>query len=315
MDSKLVVEQMSGRWKIKHPDMRPLATEANRLAPFGTTYTWVPREQNKHADRLANEALDGKRSGVTAVGAALVDEPETEAAAGARRRRPAAAGGRPGRATTLVLVRHGVTPHTAAKRFSGGLAQQQPRAQRRGTRAGPHHRRLAGPDRRGRRRRGVVAGPPDPGVGRDPRRAARSRPSTSSRGSPRWSSARWDGLTFAEVAERDRSGLDAWLGSLDMAPPGGESFREVQARVLAGLDRVLEAHAGRTVVVVSHVTPIKTLVAHAVDAPLELGAPDGAEPRVGDRAVVLPRGRQARMRLYNARPPGHDAFSPAASAW
>ena len=65
MDSKLVVEQMSGNWKIKHPDMKPLALEANRLAPFGTTYTWVPREQNKHADRLANEALDGERSGVT----------------------------------------------------------------------------------------------------------------------------------------------------------------------------------------------------------------------------------------------------------
>ncbi|HEY0949492.1 reverse transcriptase-like protein, partial [Nocardioides sp.] len=54
MDSKLVVEQMSGRWKIKHPDMRPLAAEASGLAPFGTTYTWVPREQNRHADRLAN---------------------------------------------------------------------------------------------------------------------------------------------------------------------------------------------------------------------------------------------------------------------
>ncbi len=60
MDSKLVVEQMSGRWKIKHPDMQPLAAEANRLAPAGTTYTWIPREQNKHADRLANEALDGR---------------------------------------------------------------------------------------------------------------------------------------------------------------------------------------------------------------------------------------------------------------
>ena len=68
MDSKLVVEQMSGRWKIKHPDMKPLAREASRLAPFGTTYTWVPREQNRHADRLANEALDGTRSGVTVVG-------------------------------------------------------------------------------------------------------------------------------------------------------------------------------------------------------------------------------------------------------
>ena len=68
MDSKLVVEQMSGNWKIKHVDMKPLALEANRLAPFGTTYTWVPREQNKHADRLANEALDGKRNGVTVAG-------------------------------------------------------------------------------------------------------------------------------------------------------------------------------------------------------------------------------------------------------
>jgi len=37
MDSKLVVEQMSGRWKIKHPDMRALAMEAGRLAPDGTT--------------------------------------------------------------------------------------------------------------------------------------------------------------------------------------------------------------------------------------------------------------------------------------
>ena len=79
MDSKLVVEQMSGNWKIKHLDMKPLALEANRLAPFGTTYTWVPREQNKHADRLANEALDGKRNGVT-VAVREQDVPPTEAA-------------------------------------------------------------------------------------------------------------------------------------------------------------------------------------------------------------------------------------------
>ena len=94
MDSKLVVEQMSGNWKIKHPDMKPLAIEANRLAPFGTTYTWVPREQNKHADRLANEALDGKRSGVTVAG------PRAGRPARPRRprrpRRPSRAGSRGG---------------------------------------------------------------------------------------------------------------------------------------------------------------------------------------------------------------------------
>jgi ribonuclease H / adenosylcobalamin/alpha-ribazole phosphatase len=60
MDSKLVVEQMSGRWKIKHPDLRPLAVQASHAArSLGrVTYTWVPREQNTHADRLANQAMD-----------------------------------------------------------------------------------------------------------------------------------------------------------------------------------------------------------------------------------------------------------------
>jgi ribonuclease H / adenosylcobalamin/alpha-ribazole phosphatase len=60
MDSKLVVEQMSGRWQIKHPDMRPLAARARQTArALGTvSYTWVPRSRNTHADRLANEAMD-----------------------------------------------------------------------------------------------------------------------------------------------------------------------------------------------------------------------------------------------------------------
>ncbi|MEV6882728.1 reverse transcriptase-like protein, partial [Streptomyces sp. NPDC051135] len=64
MDSKLVVEQMSGRWKIKHPDMKPLATEAARVFPPGrVTYEWIPRAENKHADRLANEAMDAGARG------------------------------------------------------------------------------------------------------------------------------------------------------------------------------------------------------------------------------------------------------------
>ena len=131
MDSKLVVEQMSGRWKIKHPDMKPLALEANRLAPFGTTYTWVPREQNKHADRLANEALDGLRNGVSRAPRSRTPERRE------RRSRRATRGGRGvglprlvarpgGPPTTLVLVRHGVTAHTVEKRFSGGLASANP---------------------------------------------------------------------------------------------------------------------------------------------------------------------------------------------
>jgi probable phosphoglycerate mutase len=59
MDSKLVVEQMSGRWKIKHPDMAELAAQA-REALTGTPvrFEWIPRDLNSRADRLANLAMD-----------------------------------------------------------------------------------------------------------------------------------------------------------------------------------------------------------------------------------------------------------------
>ena len=61
MDSKLVVEQMSGRWKIKHEDMRRLALDARRLidqvqhAGGTVELTWVPRERNKAADEYDEE--------------------------------------------------------------------------------------------------------------------------------------------------------------------------------------------------------------------------------------------------------------------
>lgn len=63
LDSKLVVEQMSGRWKIKHPDMAELAAQARELltgTPVG--FEWVPRLENARADRLANEAMDKQLS-------------------------------------------------------------------------------------------------------------------------------------------------------------------------------------------------------------------------------------------------------------
>lgn len=60
MDSRLVIEQQAGRWKVKHPAMRPLAAKARALHPSRVNWTWVPREQNKAADALVNAALDGK---------------------------------------------------------------------------------------------------------------------------------------------------------------------------------------------------------------------------------------------------------------
>lgn len=65
MDSKLVVEQMSGRWKIKHEDMQRLAAKARGIVnPRRVKYQWIPREINKDADRLSNEAMDAGTAGV-----------------------------------------------------------------------------------------------------------------------------------------------------------------------------------------------------------------------------------------------------------
>jgi probable phosphoglycerate mutase len=63
LDSKLVVEQMSGRWKIKHPVMAELAAEAREiLTGTPVAFEWVPRLENARADRLANEAMDKRLS-------------------------------------------------------------------------------------------------------------------------------------------------------------------------------------------------------------------------------------------------------------
>ncbi|MDN3297846.1 reverse transcriptase-like protein, partial [Streptomyces ficellus] len=101
MDSKLVVEQMSGRWKIKHPDMKPLAAEAARVFPASqVTYEWIPRERNKHADRLANEAMDAGKRGKQW-------QPTTSMAALATGARPGSGALDPGRARVTPRCRPG----------------------------------------------------------------------------------------------------------------------------------------------------------------------------------------------------------------
>jgi broad specificity phosphatase PhoE/ribonuclease HI len=318
MDSKLVVEQMSGTWKIKHADMRPLALQANALAPFGTTYTWVPRAQNKHADRLANEALDGQRSGVTVHADDEPVTPEPADSAAEEVQRPEAQSADPraepdqgwgapaGPVTTLVLVRHGATSYTADKRFSGGLAGSNPgltddgRAQVREVAdwLSPLGQAVeavvASPVRRTRESAEILAERLGLDLVEEP-------------GFAEMEFGAWDGMSFGEVRDQYHDELEKWLGDLDLAPGGGESFREVEKRVLAGLNRVVERYPGRTVIVVTHVTPIKTLIAHAVGAPL--AALFRMELSTASVSVVSfygedPDDLQGSMRLYNAQPPG-----------
>jgi broad specificity phosphatase PhoE len=76
----------------------------------------------------------------------------------------------------------------------------------------------------------------------------------------------WEGLTFAEAAERDPELHSAWLSDPSVPPPGGESFDEVHQRVSRARDELVAAYLGCTVLVVSHVTPIKTLLRIGLDA-------------------------------------------------
>ncbi|WP_300388613.1 histidine phosphatase family protein, partial [uncultured Nocardioides sp.] len=135
MDSKLVVEQMKGAWKVKHPGLQPLHAEASDLAPADTTFTWIPRAENADADALANRAMDGDEVAPGPVGSAadeesVIEEIESPGAARTEREQDQAGhrGWSPptGAPTTLVLVRHGVTKHTSAKKFSGGLGGDNP---------------------------------------------------------------------------------------------------------------------------------------------------------------------------------------------
>lgn len=332
MDSKLVVEQMSGRWKIKHPDMKPLAAEAATILPRSqVTYEWIPREKNKHADRLANEAMDaGKRGkqwepsassaaldhgaaravasggvpgdvakGAAAVRAALASGSGTgtrAAEAAPARALPAEAGGTgtlfaqpgPGAAgqaptaapaagtgwgpdmgtpATFVLLRHGETALTPQKRFSGsgGSDPELSPAGRRQAAAvaealaarGTVQTVISSPLRRCRETAQAVADR----LGLDV---------TVEEGLREVDFGAWEGLTFAEVRERFPDDLQGWLDSPKAAPTGGgESFMAATRRISATRDRLLAAHAGRTVLLVTHVTPVKIMVRLALGAPPE----------------------------------------------
>jgi probable phosphoglycerate mutase len=77
----------------------------------------------------------------------------------------------------------------------------------------------------------------------------------------------WEGYTFGEVQQKWPQELAAWLADTAVAPPFGESFDATATRVRQARDRVLATYGGQRLIVVSHVTPIKTLLRFALDAP------------------------------------------------
>ncbi|WP_189160089.1 bifunctional RNase H/acid phosphatase [Lentzea pudingi] len=247
MDSKLVVEQMSGRWKIKHPSMQPLAREAQEVArDLGrVTYEWIPRERNKQADRLANEAMDDEAA------------PKTEKAEGARQPHWSGAMGEP---TRVILLRHGQTRLSVDRRYSGrgdhpltelGLEQAEKAAARLSKVDG-----IAG----------VISSP----LQRAQQTARKLADKlglevVTHQGLIETDFGTWEGLTFAEASEQDPEVHRRWLGDTSVKPPNGESFDEVHARVRKARTDIIAKYGGKTLVLVSHVTPIKTMLRQALD--------------------------------------------------
>jgi ribonuclease H / adenosylcobalamin/alpha-ribazole phosphatase len=78
----------------------------------------------------------------------------------------------------------------------------------------------------------------------------------------------WEGLTLEEIQQRWPAAAAVWRGDPEQAPPGGESFAATAHRVNRACDRLLRSHGGQTVLVVSHVTPIKILLCRALGVSL-----------------------------------------------
>ncbi|MCX4388700.1 bifunctional RNase H/acid phosphatase [Micromonospora peucetia] len=293
MDSKLVVEQMSGRWQIKHPGLRPLAAQAAVLVSrfAAVRFHWIPRERNRHADALANAAMDAAAGRAPAARAAVVPprvvEPPREVAgpdssARARAREVAARAAstatsgtdpatapaswepRPSfTATRLILVRHGETAYTEQRRYSGrgdvplserGRAQVRATAARVAALAPSVAAVVSSPLSRCTATAEAIAGV----LGGVPVRREDDLIECDF--------GAWEGRTFAEVREEWPGEMDAWLASTRVAPPDGESFVDVAERCRRAVDGLCRAYPGETVVVVSHVSPIKLVLRDALAA-------------------------------------------------
>ena len=267
MDSKLVVEQMSGRWKVKHPDMQQLALQAQRLArQLGAVrYTWVPRAQNGAADALANSAMDGRPVHRDAAAEPSVVEDDVQPAA-----EPA-----PVVTTVTHLLRHGQTEHTPERRYSGrndlplsrtGRAEAEAAAVRAGQLG--IEVVISSPIRRTRETAEAVA-------------ASLYVPVELDDDLVELDFGDLEGLTLDEALAAHPLAVRRFTADVTVKAPGGESVADVSARVARARRRILDRHAGRTVLVVSHVTPIKLLLAAA------LGTGDDVVHRVFLEAASL----------------------------
>ncbi|MCU1431851.1 MAG: bifunctional RNase H/acid phosphatase [Actinotalea sp.] len=292
MDSRLVVEQMSGRWKVKHDDMQRLAARAAAVLPAArVTYTWVPRAENAAADALANEAMDARAS-VRRDHTGEASSPTVARTPTGRTRRPSGAAVRfdDEEPVTIVLLRHGETPMTASRAYSGSSVPGPSL-----TAAGRVQAAKAADTihRIGRSLFGDLPHPSglvaSPMVRTQETAAAVGRrlglPVQVDEAFAECDFGEWEGLVAAQIEERWPGSLRLWHVDAAVPAPGGESIEDVGARVAAGLERLRDGGVDRTVVVVCHSVVIRAAVG------VTLGAPSSvwASVRVGAASLTILR--------------------------
>ena len=282
MDSKLVIEQMSGRWKIKHPDMIELGRKVQSLiASKEVSFTWIPREKNGLADALANRAMDEAGRFTASSVEYNVSEPSS-----IRAPRPSSP-----EATTLILVRHGRTELTESRKISGGTGENPPLSALGLRDAAEVAGELTQVGRGGNF--GFVPAPT--AIIHSPvLRAAQTAKEISKRlgielvvdkNLAEIGFGEWDGLTNEEVFTAFEQQYNLWRGSFEIAPPGGESLKDFDARIRSSFDRIMSEYQGQTVVVVAHVMPIRALLRIANDASIA----GFWRPNIGPASISIAR--------------------------
>lgn len=273
MDSKLVIEQMAGNWKIKHPDMQLLGIEVQKLAAGkNITWQWIPREENSRADALANEAMDSHADQLRFPASAPVQPSQSIEFDPVFPSSIRAPGNVTEPLTTLVLVRHGRTALTEAHKISGGtgddpvlsaLGQQDAKSVAELI-AGFGEKSVFGhlprptavvssPMQRTRETASAIA-------------AALNVPVELEEDLREISFGDWDGSTNEEVALKWPEEFQLWRGSWKIAPPNGESLEAFDERIRRARSTILEKYRGKSVVVVAHVMPIRGFLTLALEA-------------------------------------------------
>jgi probable phosphoglycerate mutase len=273
---------MSGRWKIKHPDMMQLGAKVQKqIAGKDVEFVWIPREQNTLADALANKAMDFSPEPVAQAAEFNLSEPSS-----IRAPRPTS-----NVATTLILVRHGRTALTESRKISGGTGENPELSSlgKQDAREVAQELSLVGSTGNF----GYLAKPV--AVIHSPiTRALQTAQVIGSKLSlplvPEGDLAEigfgdWEGLTNEEVFVGFEQQYSAWRGSFEVAPPNGESLKDFDARVRSSLERILKTFAGQTVVVVAHVMPIRALLRIANDSSIA----GFWRPNIGPASISIAR--------------------------